>query len=316
MKKFCLALSCCAGLAVGAVEPADFAQEQLKSVIPGSITLKAPDGWLHSRNELEHLSKGEFAGGRIAKVAKAEKNADPIPAIAAFHNDLKALGITLIVVPVPPKLAIHPFGGLKPGEAMKYLKPFYEELRAQGVDVLDLSADFLAAKEPAYCITDAHWSPAGIEIAAQKIADRMKFKASSAMKSSVKEAEVTGDLARSAKLDIKEKQTLKAIDGDVFDEKSPVLLLSDSHGLIFSSGGDMLAEKAGLGELLAFCIASPVDRIAVKGSAATAVRVNLYRKAAKDPQWLKNKKFVVWVFTCREFTETSSGWVKVPVLKK
>ena len=31
----------------------------------------------------------------------------------------------------------------------------------------------------------------------------------------------------------------------------------------------------------------PVERIAVKGSAAAAVRMNLYRKVAKDAAWIK-----------------------------
>ena len=80
--------------------------------------------------------------------------------------------------------------------------------------------------------------------------------------------------------------------------------------------GDMLAEKSGLGEDLAAALAMPVERIAVKGSAAAAVRTNLYRKAAKDAEWIKGKKFVIWCFSAREFTKSTSGWPKVPVLKK
>lgn len=51
-------------------------------------------------------------------------------------------------------------------------------------------------------------------------------------------------------------------------------------------------------------------------AAAAAVRTNLYRKAAKDAEWIKGKKFVIWCFSAREFTESASGWPKVPVLKK
>ena len=95
-----------------------------------------------------------------------------------------------------------------------------------------------------------------------------------------------------------------------------MLILGDSHTLVFSSGGDMLAEKSGLGENLAASLGIPVERIAVKGSAAAAVRTNLYRKAAKDANWIKGKKFVIWCFSAREFTESTSGWPKVPVMKK
>ena len=54
----------------------------------------------------------------------------------------------------------------------------------------------------------------------------------------------------------------------------------------------------------------------MKGSAAAAVRTNLYRKAAKDAAWIKNKKVVIWCFSAREFTESTSGWGVVPVMKK
>jgi alginate O-acetyltransferase complex protein AlgJ len=77
-----------------------------------------------------------------------------------------------------------------------------------------------------------------------------------------------------------------------------------------------LAEKFGLGENLAAALGMPVERIAVKGSAAAAVRTNLYRKAAKDANWIKGKKFVIWCFSAREFTKSTSGWPKVPVMKK
>lgn len=60
----------------------------------------------------------------------------------------------------------------------------------------------------------------------------------------------------------------------------------------------------------------PVDRIGVKSSASTVVRTNLYRKAAKNADWIKGKKFVICCFFAREFTEFTSGWPKVPVLKK
>ena len=95
-----------------------------------------------------------------------------------------------------------------------------------------------------------------------------------------------------------------------------MLLLGDSHTLFLSSGGDMLAENAGLAECLAAELKMPVDRIGVKGSASTVVRTNLYRKAAKSPDWIKGKKIVIWCFSAREFTESTSIWPKVPIQKK
>ena len=113
-----------------------------------------------------------------------------------------------------------------------------------------------------------------------------------------------------------EEITMDTVPQTAIDANSPVLLIGDSHTLIFSVGADMLAENAGLAETLAAKLNTPIDRIGVRGSAATAVRINLFRKAAKDPAWLKNKKYVIYCFSCREFTEAISGWAKIPVLKK
>lgn len=321
-KSWLIGLWCCAvcGMLAADATPdvAIFAREQLSEVKPETITLKGNDGWLYSRNELEHLSKGPLVGGAVARTARARKHPDPIPAIVAFNDALKQQNIRLIVVPVPPKLAFQPLAPLKQGDAMVYLKPFYDELRAKGVDVLDLSDDFAKAGVPVYCKQDAHWNPAGIALAAQKVAQQIGLKGDTKFKATEKPVTIVGDLMASLDKNAAPSETLtiREIEGKTFDKISPVLLLSDSHGLVFSAGGDMLAEHAGFGEQLAHELQMPVDRIAVKGSAATAVRVNLYRKAARDPNWLKNKKFVIWLFTCREFTEASNGWVPVPVLKK
>ena len=321
-KNWLTGLWCCVALSVLAVDDAPdvaaFARGQLSKVEPETITLKGNEGWLYSRNELEHMSKGPLVGGAVARVAKARKSPDPVPAITAFNDALKEQNIRLIVVPVPPKLALQPLAPLKPGDGMVYLKPFYDELRAKGVDVLDLSDDFAKAGVPVYCKQDAHWNPAGISLAAQKVAAQIGLKGNTDFSVTEKTVTIIGDLMASLDKNAvpSEKLTVRTINGETFSETSPVLVLSDSHGLVFSVGGDMLAEHAGFVEQLAHELKMPVDRIAVKGSAGTAVRVNLYRKAVRDPEWLKNKKFIVWLFTCREFTETPNGWLKVPILKK
>ena len=107
-----------------------------------------------------------------------------------------------------------------------------------------------------------------------------------------------------------------SVSGKIFSEDSPVPGIGDSHTLIFSVGGDMLAEGSGFCELLAAKLQMPVDRIGVRGSAASSVRIDLYRHAVKDPEWLRKKKWVIYLFSCREFTEAVSGWSRVPVMKK
>ena len=76
-----------------------------------------------------------------------------------------------------------------------------------------------------------------------------------------------------------------------------------------------MAERAGLLDQLAVELGTVPDRIAVRGSGATAVRIDLYRRSVREPGYLAKKKVVVWCFTAREFTEAAQGWQKVPVAK-
>src|SRR6266404_1113783 len=107
------------------------------------------DGWLFFGGELRLLSLGRFWGNDAPKVSRAHKPelADPVPPILDFQQQLKARGIELLVVPVPPKAAVYP-EKIVPGFDVKATDPapvlhhFYDELRAAGVDVLDLSALF------------------------------------------------------------------------------------------------------------------------------------------------------------------------------
>ena len=95
-------------------------------------------------------------------------------------------------------------------------------------------------------------------------------------------------------------------------EASPVLLLGDSHNLVFHSGGDMHASRAGLADQLAFELGFAVDLAGVRGSGATPARINLFRRAQKDPDYWTKKRIVVWCFSVREFTQ-SDGWRIVPI---
>src|SRR3979411_1269129 len=112
------------------------------------------DGWLFFSGELRLLSLGRFWGEEATKVSRAHKPelANPVPAILDFQQQLKARGIELVVVPVPPKAAIYP-EKIVPGFEVRTTDPapvlhrFYDELRAAGIDVLDLSALFIQNRD-------------------------------------------------------------------------------------------------------------------------------------------------------------------------
>jgi alginate O-acetyltransferase complex protein AlgJ len=93
--------------------------------------------------------------------------------------------------------------------------------------------------------------------------------------------------------------------------ESPVLLLGDSHGLVFHGGGDMHARGAGLADHLAKELGFPVDLVAVRGSGATPARISLMRRRDN----LAGKRVVIWCLSAREFTESVQGWRPLPVIR-
>lgn len=92
--------------------------------------------------------------------------------------------------------------------------------------------------------------------------------------------------------------------------ESPVVLLGDSHNLVFHTGSGMHTQGAGLPDHLAYQFGFSVDVVAVRGSGATPSRMNLFRRRDN----MEGKRIVIWCLSVREFTE-GQGWRKVPVIK-
>jgi hypothetical protein len=209
---------------------------------------------------------------------------------------------------------------------------FYELLREQGVPVLDLTDVFLqerfADQGPLYCRQDTHWSGVGCVVAARKIAALVREMpwhdavAAQEFDSRWQGVEISGDLWRALDTPDLERETVSlrqvgreastGMDPVEPDQASPIILLGDSHNLVFQAGGDMHARGAGLADQLALELGLPVDLIAVRGSGATPARINLFRRAQRNPGYWQDKKLVIWVFTAREFTH-ADGWRVVPI---
>jgi hypothetical protein len=297
-----------------------------------SRVISGAGGWLFLPGELRFLSVVRFWGDDAVKVSRSTKpeNADPIPAILDFRDQLKQHGIELLLVPVPPKAAIYPekiVPEFRAGrdDAAPYLHQFYNELRGKGVEVVDLTPLFLKERDtPAFCKIDSHWSGHGCVVAAQAMAERVRSKITTAERiqynAAWKDFEISGDLANLLTADTKpapEKISLRCISEKISgaavkpDEKSPLLVIGDSHTLVFH---EFLGERAGLLDQLAFELGFVPDLIGTRGSGATAVRISLYRRSNKDRDYLTNKRMVIWCFSAREFTE-ADGWEKVPIAK-
>ena len=291
-----------------------------------ALAVAGRDGWIFFTGELRHMGAGRFwespdGAGR-----------SPLIAITNFHAQLTRLGIGLLVVPVPPKVVVYPDRLLeRPGPARwdVHHRAFYALLRDAGVPVLDLTDEFIAARDgdgtngPVYCRQDTHWSPRACAIAAERIAAEIrKFPwfgkvPGTEYRRQAEVREITGDLwTLLGRADLpKESVTVRTVsrrEGDAWeppkeDEDSPVVLLADSHGLVFHAGGDLHASHAGLADHLSAALGFDVDTIARRGSAANSVRLSFARNLVQKPGYQERKKFVVWCFTAREFTE-SGAW--------
>lgn len=304
---------------------ADFRAECAKQAATGeAMTIPGSDGWLFLRAELRHIGVGPFWGEAAAKVSKASSpdKADPLPAIVDFNNQLKAMGIELILAPVPCKALVYPekVGGPAGGRLDAVHREFFEQLTAKGVKVLDLAEQFAKekAKGPAlYCKTDTHWSPYACELTAKLLKERLGTPAwlqskPGAFKTTTENRTIVGDLTDGKGSEELPVRLVESADGGQMEDKaSPVVLLGDSHCLVFHAGADLQGTNAGLADQLAAELGMAVDVIGVRGSGATPARVNLLRRAKADPAYLAGKKAVIWCFTAREFTE-SSGWSLVP----
>lgn len=304
----------------------------------GTAVVPGEDDWLFFAPELRFVGAGQFWGDRAAAVSRAPADvADPLPAILHVHRALQALGVRLLLVPVPPKAVVYA-DALAAGIAERppprldvHLQRFQATLREAGVDVLDLTDDFLderrARPEPLYCRRDTHWSGTGVVAAARAIAARIRaarldLPPGRSFDGEWRDVAIVGDLQRlSGRSDLPPERVRVRVVGERGpdglsavepDAASPVLLVGDSHTLVFHAGGDLHATRAGLPDQLARELGLAVDIAGVRGAGSTAAWLDVVRRARRDARYLPGKRIVVWCFAAREFTE-GDGWRRVPL---
>lgn len=325
------------------VQAQDFAKECEKLAGVDALNIRGDDsGWFFMKRELKQLAAEKFWEKNWAAVAV--NKTDPTPHLVTFNDLLKAKGVKLLMVPIPAKASIYPdkvAAEFAPGSALP-LKAYYDELRKQGVEVLDLEPVLNTAraesggegKDKLYCQQDSHFSPLTAEIIAGLVKHAVENEAwyksqpKEVFKRSKQETlTITGDQVKDgAFAPAPEPEVLslryagREVDGKIealaADKNSQVLLLGDSHTMVFSDGGKagMHCQSAGLQDQLQYELGFAIDRVSNKGSGIMQARKNLVlMRVRKEPGFWEKKKLVVWVFSVREFTQSSDRMMKLPI---
>ena len=90
------------------------------------------------------------------------------------------------------------------------------------------------------------------------------------------------------------------------DDSSPVIVMGDSHTLIYHEGDDMHASGAGIVDHLQEKIGFKIFLAASRGSSSQALR-QIY----KGKEFWEKKKMLIWISSIREFTE-ERRWLQLP----
>ena len=142
----------------------------------GEQVVLGQEGWLFYRPSVRYLVERPPA-------AVGSQNADPLPAIQSFRDQLAARGIHLLVVPVPGKESVYPEmlarraegAGVIVCEETRRLLDRMDRIGIEYVNLFDAFRHARQAEGPSnrsrlYLAQDTHWSPEGARRAAGAIA--------------------------------------------------------------------------------------------------------------------------------------------------
>lgn len=174
------------------------------------------------------------------------------------------------------------------------------------------------SRAPLYLTQDSHWSPAGAELAAAAVAERIGAHGSGDFDRKTTPVQHSGDLvrmwrapqieARLAPESIVCTQVFRRDTGALYtdDPASDVLVLGDSFLRIYEQDEP---GSAGFIAHLALALGRPVACIINDGGASTLVRQERFRRS----QFLAHTKIVVWEFVERDLRLGTDGWQRVPL---
>jgi alginate O-acetyltransferase complex protein AlgJ len=228
-------------------------------------------------------------------------------------------------VPVPAKASVYPdklIADAAAGDVFS-LDPFYEKLRQEGVIVVDLRPLFfrLREREKVYCEQDSHWTPAACRAAAEAICAlpvvSQLFSAATPEPRPGTELTISGDLAEVLPAAVSGREVITVYPAAAQPvpaaDDSPVLLIGDSHTVVFSAAAGTIrhhATGAGVRDHIQARLGFPLAVFTNASSGADAARALVARKAKDNPAFWKGRKLVIWCFAERELTK--GPWRRIP----
>lgn len=298
----------------------------------GEKTLIGRDGWLFYRPGVRYATDRPTLPETQA-VEQAHQ------AIVAYRDALAQRDIQLLVVIAPNKETVYPDMLTAQARDLESLRnPQTDLLCARlhdaGVVVVDLVPIFCSRRkskvteesEYLYLAQDSHWSPAGVELVARVIAERiemLEWLTPNRVEFARREVATDrlGDLVRMLQVPQLEHsipaervtcRQVVDVDGKplrVDDPHADVLVLGDSFLRIYEQDEP---GSAGFTSQLAYELHRPVAGLINDGGGTTLVRQELYRR----PTLLRNKRVVVWEFVERDIRFGTEGWQAIPLPPK
>jgi lysophospholipase L1-like esterase len=294
----------------------------------GEKALVGRDGWLFYKPGCDDmLARGP---------SMSPSTNDAVAAIVAWRDALATRGIHLLVVPAPNKESVYPDRlTRRVAEGRSVMSPTTRDLLARlksaNVECVDLFSLFAEARTntvgagapPLYLAQDSHWSPAGVALAAKRVAQRL-VELGWAERGEVgygerpAPVERLGDVLQMLQSPSLERratpESVPCLQAICTDTKQPyrdevdstILILGDSFLRIYQQDEP---GSAGFIAHLAKELRQPLSSLVSDGGASTLVRQELYRR----PALLQKKGVVVWEFVERDIRLGTEGWQLVPL---
>jgi hypothetical protein len=291
---------------------------------PGEKALLGRDGWFFYQPGVRFLTQRAQLRDSTPR--------DALAAVVHFRDQLAARGIHLVIMPAPNKESVYPekltrFATPPTRVLSSETRVFLAQCEAAGVEVVDLFALYRDARRtaapPLYLQQDSHWSPAGVELAASAVAERILARGwltRGPVKHDRLAAPVKrlGDIPRMSRSPGIENrmapesvacaQVIRRDTGAPYadDPASEVLVLGDSFLRIYQQDEP---GHAGFVAHLGRELGRPLASIINDGGASTLVRQELFRR----PHLLARKKVVVWEFVERDLRLGTEGWQRITI---